>query len=153
MSRDNELLYVALQRGGDGRNSAMSELRDVLLRNLRKALSGHDRADDSFLEDAVQDSLLRILDRLDQFEGRSQFVTWATTIAVRVAMTELRRHRWRNVSLDEVIGDTATGSQSMASDTLEPDGQFERNAILEKMGAWVKDFYAAADFHVAVGVL
>ena len=103
------------------------------MRNLRKALSSYARADDPFLEDAVQDSLLRILDRLDQFEGRSRFVTWATTIAIRVAMSELRRFRWRDVSLDQVVDDTAPLSQFATDDGSGPDNQFERNTILEKM--------------------
>lgn len=133
MSQDNEPLYVALLHGGDQRDSALSELRVVLVRNLRKALSSYARADDPFLEDAVQDSLLRILERLDQFEGRSQFVTWATTIAIRVAMSELRRSRWRDVSLDQVVDDTGLPSRFATDDGSGPDNKFERNTILEKM--------------------
>ena len=133
MSRDNEPLYVALLQVGDQRDSALSELRIILLRNLRKALSSYARADDSFLEDAVQDSLVRILDRLDQFRGRSQFITWATTIAIRVAMSELRRFRWRDVSLDEVVDGTAPLARFATEDSLGPDIQIERNTILDKM--------------------
>jgi RNA polymerase sigma-70 factor (ECF subfamily) len=51
-------------------------------------------------EDFVQDSLIRILDNLESYEGRSRFTTWAQKVAVRVALTELRRKRWRDVSLD-----------------------------------------------------
>lgn len=133
MSRDNELLYVALQNGGEQRNSALSELRIILARNLRKALSSYARADDSFLDDAVQDSLVRILDRLDQFRGRSQFVTWATTIAIRIAMSELRRFRWRDVSLDEVVDGTAPLARFATDDGWGPGIQIERNTILDKM--------------------
>jgi RNA polymerase sigma-70 factor (ECF subfamily) len=133
MSRDNELLYVALLHGGDQRDLALSELRVVLVRNLRKALSSYARADDPFLEDAVQDSLLRILERLDQFEGRSRFITWATTIAIRVAMSELRRFRWRDVSLDQVVDNTEPLSRFATDDDCGPDNQFERNTILEIM--------------------
>jgi RNA polymerase sigma-70 factor (ECF subfamily) len=133
MSLDNEPLYVALLHGDDQRDSALSELRVVLVRNLRKALSNYARADDPFLEDAVQDSLLRILERLDQFEGRSRFVTWATTIAIRVAMSDLRRFRWRDVSLDQVVDDTGPLSRFATDDGSGPDNQIERNTILEKM--------------------
>jgi RNA polymerase sigma-70 factor (ECF subfamily) len=41
-----------------------------------------------------------VLDNLDSYEGRSLFTTWAQKIAVRVALTELRRKRWQDVSLD-----------------------------------------------------
>ena len=75
MSRDNDSWVAELKAEAE---SALSDLRDVLLRNLRQALSNRARADDSFLEDTVQDSIIRILQRIDQFEGRSRFLTWAT---------------------------------------------------------------------------
>ena len=43
--------------------------------------------------------------KIDTFEGRSQFTTWAYKIAVRVALNELRRRRWRDVSLDGLEAD------------------------------------------------
>jgi RNA polymerase sigma-70 factor (ECF subfamily) len=46
--------------------------------------------------------MIRVLDHLDRFEGRSAFTTWAIAIALRVAFTELRRKHWNNVSLDEL---------------------------------------------------
>jgi len=53
-------------------------------------------------EEVAQDTLLRVLDRLDTFEGRSQFTTWVHTIAVRIGLTELRRQKWRDVSLESL---------------------------------------------------
>ena len=76
---------------------------EVLLRNLRRGLSGRPRADDSFLEDCAQESLLRVLDKIDQFDSRSQFVTWATAIATRVALGQLRRSRWKDVSISDLV--------------------------------------------------
>ena len=58
---------------------------------------------DGLLEDVVQDALVRILERLPQFEGRSRFLTWAMSVAIRVAMSELRRRKWKDVSLDQVV--------------------------------------------------
>ena len=40
------------------------------------------------------------MDKLDSFEGRSQFITWIYKIAIRIALNELRRCRWKEVSLD-----------------------------------------------------
>ncbi len=40
---------------------------------------------------------------LDTFQGLSQFTTWVHKIAVRIALTELRRKRWENVSLEELV--------------------------------------------------
>jgi RNA polymerase sigma-70 factor (ECF subfamily) len=52
--------------------------------------------------DFAQESVIIILQKLDQFAGRSKFTTWAARIAVHQALGELRRARWRDVSLQAV---------------------------------------------------
>jgi RNA polymerase sigma-70 factor (ECF subfamily) len=84
------------------RGDAIADLRDMLLRGLAKSLSKQGRVDDAFLEDTVQDACLKILEKLDDFEGRSKFRTWAVTIAVRTAVSKMRKRDWQNVSLDSV---------------------------------------------------
>jgi len=108
MSRDNDRWIADLAAR---REAAVADLRNALLRNLRKALSHRMGVDEAFLEDAVQEALLRILQRLDQFEGRSRFLTWATSIAIRIAFGELRRRRWKDVSLDELLADAEISPQ------------------------------------------
>jgi len=61
--------------------------------------------DEAFLEDMTQVSLLRILDRLDTFNGRSRFSSWAIAIATRITFNELRRREWKNASLDALKED------------------------------------------------
>jgi len=85
-----------------GREAALGELRLFLIKGIRSGLSGRHRTGEDFIEDVVQVALVRILDNLDRFEGRSAFTTWALTIALRVAFTELRRKYWSDVSLDEL---------------------------------------------------
>lgn len=108
-------------------------MRAELLHGLRRALSNGAFADEAFLEDAVQDSLVRILDRLPQFEGRSRFLTWATSVAIRVAMSELRRRRWQDVSLDAVMAEADFTPERAVDETAEPDAQWARKAILDTM--------------------
>jgi RNA polymerase sigma-70 factor (ECF subfamily) len=84
------------------REAALSELRVFMLKGVRAGLFRHPGTDDDFLEDVVQSAMVRVLDHLDRFEGRSAFTTWAIAIALRVAFTELRRKHWNNVSLDEL---------------------------------------------------
>jgi len=132
MSRDNDSWLRCLGGADPERESALSELRDALLRNLRKALSNR-RADESFIEDAVQDSLIRILDRLDQFQGRSQFLTWATAIAIRLAMAELRRSRWKDVSLNDLVAEADIVPEQAIDTQAAPQVMADRQAILESM--------------------
>lgn len=129
-SRDNEQWIQELRADSE---SALTDLRNALLLNLRKALSDRSRLDDSFLEDVAQDSLLRILDKLDQFAGRSRFLTWATTVAIRVAMDQLRRSRWKDVSLDVVISEADFVPERAIDTSLSPHAQVERRAMLDAM--------------------
>lgn len=133
MYRDNETWLRHLSSNGSDQQAALADLRSELLRGLRRALSNWTLADEAFLEDAVQDSLVRLLDRLHQFEGRSRFLTWATAIAIRVAMNELRRRHWRDVSLDTVIADTNLTPEPAADDDSGLDARWERKALLDKM--------------------
>lgn len=133
MDRDNETWVYQLRGDGSVQQAALSDLREALLRRLRRALSDRSRDDPSFLEDTVQDSLIRILDRLGQFEGRSRFLTWATAIAIRVAMSELRKRRWKDVSLDAAIADADIAPKQAVDGGVSPDVQWERHAILDRM--------------------
>jgi RNA polymerase sigma-70 factor, ECF subfamily len=84
------------------RDGAVRDLRDMLLRGLSKSLSKSRGVDDAFLEDVVQESSMKILEKIRDFEGRSKFRTWAVTIAVRTAVGKMRKRDWQNVSLDSV---------------------------------------------------
>jgi RNA polymerase sigma-70 factor (ECF subfamily) len=91
-----------LAPGSPDRESALRELRLIMLKGVRAGLFRRPGMDDDFLEDVVQSAMIRVLDHLDRFEGRSAFTTWTIAIALRVAFTELRRKHWNNVSLDEL---------------------------------------------------
>lgn len=83
-------------------DAALSDLRSLLLRGLRGALGNRDDVAATDLEDFAQDALLKIMASLDGFRGESRFTTWAQKIAVHTALTELRRKRWRDWSLDKM---------------------------------------------------
>lgn len=97
--RTNEQWVSALR--GPERDRAIADLRLILLRGLRAALGGRMGGIEPSIEDFAQEALLKILDNLDSFRGESRFTVWANKIAVRVAFSEMRRLRWRDVSLDE----------------------------------------------------
>lgn len=102
--RSNRQWVADLQAQGAAGDAAIADLRRILVGGLRRGLLRRFRASgrefDSQAEDFVQEALLKILDQLDSFREESRFTTWAHKITVRVALTELRRKRWQDVSLD-----------------------------------------------------
>src|SRR5512139_568096 len=105
-SRTNEAWLSDLRSNGPEREAALEDLRGVIQKGLPYALSRWLSPDQpqfgALIDEVTQETLLRVLDQLDTFEGRSQFTTWVHKIAVRIALTELRRKRWRDSSLDEL---------------------------------------------------
>ncbi len=95
--------WIAALSGPDP-GEAIDDLRVTLVRGLRFALSSRMRGDlDMLVEDFVQDALVRILDKINTFRGESRFTTWAQKITVRVAFSELRRQRWKDISLQDLM--------------------------------------------------
>jgi RNA polymerase sigma-70 factor (ECF subfamily) len=105
-TRTNEAWISDLKSSGEAREAALEDLRSIILKGLPYALSRWLSPDEpqfiSLVDEVTQETLLRVLDQIDSFEGRSQFTTWVHKIAVRIALTELRRKRWRDASLDEL---------------------------------------------------
>jgi RNA polymerase sigma-70 factor (ECF subfamily) len=90
--------------------SALEDLRRWLNKRLffylrsRSDLDGQeDQEIEALADDFTQEALLQIRANLGQFAGRSKFTTWASKIAVNVALAELRRARWRDFSLDQLV--------------------------------------------------
>ena len=112
MNRTNQQWLIDLRSPGALQEAALADLRAIILSGLpyalSKWLSPNDPHFDSLVEEVAQDTLLRVLDRLDTFEGRSKFTTWVHKIAVHIALTELRRRKWRDVSLEDLIDDSST---------------------------------------------
>ncbi len=114
---------------------ALADLRELLLRGLRAALANRINRDlDHVIEDFVQDGLIKIMDNLDTFRGESRFTTWAQKIAVNSAFTELRRRRWQDLSLQEMVEDQDGNEFTPAILTdpeATPEEQSTRRAMLE----------------------
>jgi RNA polymerase sigma-70 factor (ECF subfamily) len=67
------------------------------------SLSNHELT--QMAQDLAQDATLRVLENLDTFRGDSLFTTWAARIAVRLAISDLRRARYRDFSLDSITAE------------------------------------------------
>jgi RNA polymerase sigma-70 factor (ECF subfamily) len=133
METSNATWIEALKGPERRQREALEELRGILLRTLRQALRGYAGVHEAFLEDMVQEALLRILDRLEQFEGRSRFLTWATAIAIRTALGELRRRRYKDRSLDEILAQPgAFLPEPLAEEATAPKAT-ERRVLVDSM--------------------
>lgn len=139
MTRSNEDWIADLRQAGANQEAALADLsriiRDSLPYALSKYLNPSDPAFDALADEAVQETLLKVLDKLDSFEGRSKFTTWVYKIAVRQALSELRRKRWENVSLDDLIDRTESDSVlGLATDPgTSPEEYSEQADLLDRM--------------------
>jgi RNA polymerase sigma-70 factor (ECF subfamily) len=115
------------------RDDAVSDLRDMLCRGLSKSLSQSGRVDDAFLEDIVQEACIKILEKLNTFAGRSKFRTWAVTIAVRTAVSKMRKRDWQNVSLESFTADAQLDPQMVADQSETSDQANRRLSLLSKL--------------------
>jgi RNA polymerase sigma-70 factor (ECF subfamily) len=89
---------VAAARAGS--SSAFEELQSLYSRRLYKRIFSVTRNRED-AEDALQDTFLRAYVALNSFEGRSQFASWLTRIAINSALMTLRKRRSRaEVSFD-----------------------------------------------------
>ena len=123
--------------------SAIEALRERLQRGIYYYLS-RERSDLSrhspeeliqMSEDFAQDAVLRVLDNIETFRGDSQFTTWAMKIAARVAVSELRRARYRDFSLDDLTADgeimvRLSDSAGNPSSEVPPERATERQDLV-----------------------
>ncbi len=127
--RSNSEWLTALREGGRGGESAVAELRKGLLGAIRAYLTKHYCEESQHLaEDCAQEAILIIQAKLDGFRGESQFMTWAFSIAIRAALGELRRRRWRQAAIEK-----AQLGQALPAWPIEEAGQ-ERS--LQQREAW-----------------
>ena len=123
------------QLQGDPDEGALADVRALLVRGLAAALGSRGELHEADFEDFAQDALLKILASLHSFRGESRFTTWAQKIAVRVALTELRRKRWKDWSLDTLIESPDGEARAPFMPALMTDGTAgpEKQAIQQSM--------------------
>lgn len=145
IERTNEQWIAELTGPPETQAQALQDLRVRLQRGIFYYLS-RERSDLAQLssqeltqmaEDLAQDATLRVMENLDSFRGDSRFTTWATKIAVRLAISDLRRARYKDFSLD---GLTAEGDLlPAAADTFpnnhipNPEHATERADVMAKI--------------------
>src|SRR3972149_9339078 len=139
MNRDNAAWVNDLKDVGPNREAALDDLDAELKPALRRGISrwlwtSHPEFDD-LVKDVGQETLMRVLKQLDTFEGKGQFTSWAYKIAVRLALNELRRRKWRNVSLDYLQEDPETEGApfQFPSDDPLPETSMQRREVMQQV--------------------
>jgi RNA polymerase sigma-70 factor (ECF subfamily) len=97
----------ALRTPGPVRDEALRRLHALLLRAAlrqvrRMHVTGGPDEVDAVANQAADEALVAVLGKLQTFEGRSRFTTWAYKFAVLQAGVEVRRRQWshREVPLE-----------------------------------------------------
>ena len=133
MKRLADIDWVAQLSGSEADSqAALEELRHVLTQRVGRAFRSNPTVNEAFVEDVVQDALIAILNSLDTFQGKSQFLTWATTISVRVAIAELRRLRWKDVSLDGLL-ESSKQAEAVDDSFSHPASQYQTSQLMDAM--------------------
>lgn len=141
--RSNEQWLADLTGAPDRQTVALADLRERLQRGIYFYLS-RERSDlqqlspqdlQQMAEDLAQDATLRVMNNLDSFRGDSRFTTWATKIAVRLAISDLRRARYKDFRLEELTaeGDLLPATMSGGSPLPTPESVAERADVLAKI--------------------
>jgi RNA polymerase sigma factor (sigma-70 family) len=135
--RTNEQWLAELR--GPNSGEALADLYDLLVRGLRVALGGYGGGVAANVEDFAQEALIKITGNLDSFRGESRFTTWAQKIAMNVALTELKRRRWRDVSLQDLVAGREAADRGPADTQLTPEQLAYQNTVLEELSRVVDE--------------
>ena len=124
--KTNEEWLRALRADRIEQDDALKDLRETILRAMRAYLaadSGY-RTEEvgQIVEDCAQETLLTIRQKIDTFRGESRFTTWATSIAIRILLGELRRRRWKHLAIQHSrIGHDLPDRPIEALQSRDPD--------------------------------
>ena len=138
---------------GPNPDGALADLYDLLVRSLGAALGGYGGGVEANFGDFAQEALIKITSNLDSFRGESRFTTWAQKIVVNVALTELKRKRWRDVSLQELLARRGTADRRPAEIQPTPEQLALQNGVLEELRRVIDEELTSRQREAIVAVL
>ena len=138
---------------GPNPGEALADLYDLLVRGLRATLGGYGGGVEASIGDFAQEALIKITGNLDSFRGESRFTTWAQKIAMNVALTELKRRRWRDVSLQDLSARREAADRAPADTQLTPEQLTLQNMVLGKLRRIVDEELTDRQREAVVAVL
>jgi RNA polymerase sigma-70 factor (ECF subfamily) len=150
----NEDWLVRLSSRGPVRDEAVVRLHALMIRAARHQVYrmpeaiglGPARREEIVLS-AADEATVSVLARLDAFEGRSRFTTWAFKFGILHAGVEVRRAAWsdREVEL-EPIHDVGTSGPS-------PEGYAETRDLAGALGRAIEEALTPHQRRVTVALL
>jgi RNA polymerase sigma-70 factor, ECF subfamily len=149
--RTNEQWLTDLR--GPNPDEALADLYDLLVRGLRVSLGSYGGGVDANAGDFAQEALIKITGNLDSFRGESRFTTWALKIAMNVDLTELKRRRWRDVSLQELFARRKAANREPADPQLSPEQVALQNTVLQELRRMVDEELTDRQREAVVAVL
>jgi RNA polymerase sigma-70 factor (ECF subfamily) len=132
---DSRQWVKQLRVGHPRHHQAVARLHDVLQRVARYELSRrrHQLRSirgpefDDLAQQAADDALVNVLDRLDEFRGLSRFTTWAYKFAMFEVSGKVARHAWRRQPPDPEQPEWDDLPDRIA---LQPENRLEQRAQL-----------------------
>jgi RNA polymerase sigma-70 factor (ECF subfamily) len=149
--RTNEQWLIELR--GPNPDGALADLYDLLVRGLGAALGGYGGGVEANFGDFAQEALIKITGNLDSFRGESRFTTWAHKIAINVALTELKRRRWRDVSLQELFAGRGAADRGPAETQPTPEQLALQDTVLQELRRMVDEELTDRQKEAVVAVL
>lgn len=145
IQRTNAEWMAVLRLSGSEYEAALQDLREIIQARLPSALNGWLAGGapqvSALIEEVTQDTLLKVLDHLDAFEGRSQFTTWVYKIAAHTALTELRHKRWKDISLEDLLEreDQPVTPVAAADTDEDPEVQVMQSDLFVRLWSMIQE--------------
>lgn len=145
IKRTNDDWVEEIRAGGERQSVALEDLKSIISRwlplTIEEKLGKQSEATAALAEEIVQETLIKVIENLDTFEGRSLFTTWAQKIAVRAALTELRKARWREIPLPtgEMDSEDEPEIREIPDDREDPVEWVTRKDMMERVNRIIKE--------------
>jgi RNA polymerase sigma-70 factor (ECF subfamily) len=142
---DDEMALVADARSGN------TTCFEILMRRYERKiyrLAKNITKNDSDAEEVTQESFFKAFEHIEDFKGESRFYTWLVRITVNQALTNMRKRRPNQFSLDDP---TATEELSLPREIEDwgptPEATYSQNELAEILSRTI------AELHPPLGVV
>lgn len=117
---DDARLVERLQNGDASAWGPLLERREgMIFATCRRMVSDPETA-----RDLTQDVLVRLIEKINDFDGRARFSTWMTRITINHCISYLRKQKLRrHASLESPVGKGDSGTVGSLGSTLEQDSE------------------------------